>query len=164
MKKRVVAATCSLLLSGAASADLYGNASYGFTESEFANRDFDTPTLNLAIGNTFTPYIAAEARLGLGLGDDSDNGLRAEIEEYFAVYAKPTLPLNEVLTIYGLLGIAETSVDTNFGDEDDDDISYGIGLSAKTRHGVDLFGEYVSLYDDDSVEIKGFNLGASMRF
>lgn len=164
MHKSIMVLTGSLVLSGAAAADVYGGLSYGALETEFGSREFDTPTLNLAIGNVFNPNFAVEGRIGFGVDDDSDGGINAEIDDYLAVYAKPMLPLSDVLTLYGLLGVADTTVDTNFGDEDDDDISYGIGLSAKTRHNLDLFGEYVTLYDDDNVEITGFNLGANMRF
>lgn len=164
MKKLITAATCGLLFSGALCAEGYGGLSYGALETEFGSRDFDTPTLNLALGNIFNPNFAIEGRLGFGVDDDTDNGIKAEIEDYFAIYAKPMLPLSDVLTLYGLLGIAETTIDTNVGDDDDDDISYGIGLSAKTRQGFDLFAEYITLYDDDNVEVSGFNLGANMRF
>ena len=164
MRKLMAATTCGLLLSGVVTAEGYGGISYGALETEFANRDFDTPTLNLALGNIFNPNFAVEGRLGLGVDDDTDRGIKAEIENYFAIYAKPMLPLSDVLTLYGLLGVAETTIDTNVGDDDDDDISYGFGLSAKTRQGFDLFVEYISLYDDDNVEVNGFNLGANMRF
>ena len=76
----------------------------------------------------------------------------------------PTLNLAFGGKFNPLLGLSETSIDTNFGDEDDDDFSYGIGISARLNNGIDLFGEYISLYDDDNVEIGGINLGASMRF
>ncbi len=164
MKKLLSAAACGLLLSGTALADIYGGLSYGALETEMGSRDFDTPTLNIAIGNTFNPNIAIEGRIGFGIDDDSDSGVKAEIEDYFAIYAKPMLPLSDVLTLYGLIGIAETTIDTNFGKGDDDDISYGIGLSAKIQNGVEIFGEYISLYDDKNIEVSGFNLGATMRF
>lgn len=168
MKKVLCFAAAGLIAAGASAQSsqpqLYGSASYGLLETEVGSTDFDTPTLNLAFGGKFNPNFALEGRLGFGVGDDSENGFEVEIEDYLAIYAKPILPVSDVVSIYALLGLAETSIDTNFGDEDDDDFSYGIGISARLNNGIDLFGEYISLYDDDNVEIGGINLGASMRF
>lgn len=164
MKKTIGIAAIAVSLSSGAMSELYGSASYGLLETEFGTTDFDTPTLNLAFGNTFNPNFALEGRVGFGVGDDSANGLEVEIEDYLAIYAKPMLPVSDVISLYGLLGIADTSVETNVGDDSDDDISYGVGLNAKLQNGIELFGEYVSLYDDSNVEVSGFNLGASMRF
>ncbi|WP_372777855.1 porin family protein [Litorivivens sp.] len=168
MKKVLCFAAAGLIAAGASAQQsqpqLYGSASYGLLETEVGSTDFDTPTLNLAFGGKFNPNFALEGRLGFGVGDDSKNGVEVEIEDYIGIYAKPILPVSDVISVYGLLGLAETTVDTNFGDDDDDDISYGIGISARLNNGIDLFGEYISLYDDDNVEIGGINLGASMRF
>lgn len=168
MKKMICLAAAGLIAAGANAqqnqTQLYGSASYGLLETEVGSTDFDTPTLNLAFGGQFNRHFALEGRLGFGVDDDTENGLNVEIDDYLAVYAKGILPVSDVVSIYGLLGIAETTIDTNFGDEDDDDISYGIGMSARLNNGIDLFGEYISLYDDDNVEIGGINLGASMRF
>ena len=164
MKKTLTAATLLGLMSGTAYGNLYGGLSYGFMETELGSADFDTPTLNFALGVEATPHLAVEGRLGLGVGDDGRSGVTVEIDDYFAVYVKPMLPLSDTVSLYGLLGVAETTVETNFGDDDDDDFSYGFGISAKTRQGLDLFAEYVSLYDDRNVEISGFNLGVNLRF
>ena len=102
--------------------------------------------------------------MGFGVDEDTEGFAEVEIDDFLGLYIKPMLPISDAVTLYGLLGVAETTVDTNFGDEDDDDISYGLGVSAKLQHNLDLFAEYVSLYDDDDVEINGFNLGATLRF
>lgn len=168
MKKMICFAAAGLIAASASAqqsqTQLYGSASYGLLETEVGSVDFDTPTLNLAFGGKFNPNFALEGRLGFGVDDDTENGVKVEIDNFMAIYAKPMLPVSDVITLYGLLGLAETEIDTNFGNEDDDDISYGVGLSARLNNGIDLFGEYVSLYDDDDVEISGINLGASMRF
>ncbi|MBB3045792.1 hypothetical protein FHR99_000028 [Litorivivens lipolytica] len=168
MKKMICFAAAGLIAAGASAQqsqpELYGSASYGLVETEVGSVDFDTPTLNLAFGGKFNPNFALEGRLGFGVDDDTENGVEVEIDNFMAIYAKPMLPVSDVITLYGLLGLAETEIDTNFGNEDDDDISYGLGISARLNNGIDLFGEYVSLYDDDDVEISGINLGASMRF
>lgn len=165
MKKILTAATLLGLMSGTAYGNsLYGGLSYGFLDTEVGTTDFDTPTLNFALGIETSPNLAVEGRIGLGVGDDSHSGLKVEIDDYFALYVKPILPLSDTVSVYGLLGIAETTIETNFGDEDDNDFSYGFGISAKTSQQLDLFAEYVNLYDDRSVEISGFNLGANLRF
>lgn len=164
MKKILTAATLLGLMSGTAYGNLYGGLSYGFLETEFGSTDFDTPTLNFALGIETTPNLAVEGRLGLGVDDDSNSGFNVEIDDYFALYIKPILPLSNTVSLYGLLGFAETTIETNFGDEDDNDFSYGFGISAKTSQQLDLFAEYVNLYDDRNVEISGFNLGANLRF
>lgn len=168
MKKMICFAAAGLIAAGASAqqsqTQLYGSASYGLLETEVGSVDFDTPTLNLAFGGKFNPNFALEGRLGFGVDEDTESGVEVEIDNFMAIYAKPMLPVSDVVTLYGLLGLAETELDTSVGSEDDDDISYGVGISARLNNGIDLFGEYVSLYDDDDVEISGINLGASMRF
>ncbi|WP_372748200.1 porin family protein [Litorivivens sp.] len=164
MKAKLGIAAIALSLSASAMSEMYGSASYGLLETEAGTTDFDTPTLNLTFGATLNPNFALEGRLGFGVDDDTKGPFTVEIEDFIGIYAKPMLPISDVVTLYGLLGVAETSIDTNFGDDDDDDISYGLGLSAKLQNNVDLFAEYISLYDDDDIEVNGFNLGASLRF
>ena len=129
MKKVLCFAAAGLIAAGASAQSsqpqLYGSASYGLLETEVGSTDFDTPTLNLAFGGKFNPNFALEGRLGFGVGDDSENGFEVEIEDYLAIYAKPILPVSDVVSVYALLGLAESTIDTNFGDEDDDDF---IGL------------------------------------
>lgn len=165
MKKILTAATLLGLMSGTAHGNsLYGGLSYGFLETEFGSTDFDTPTLNFALGTEVSPHLAVEGRLGLGVDDDTNFGFNVEIDDYFALYLKPILPLSDTVSLYGLFGFAEITRETSFGDDDDNDFSYGFGASAKIAPQWDLFAEYISLYDDDDVEISGFNLGANLRF
>ncbi len=171
MRAKIAAMTLGLLANPAL-AEVHGSVSYGFfeTELEFANvsLDFDTPTLQLALGNSFNNYLSAEFRLGLAADKDSSFGLDLEISDYYALYVKPTLPVSDTLSAYLLLGVARTNLDSSVGDDDDDDVSYGVGFSANAGQGFDVFAEYVNLYDDSdsgvSVEIAGFNIGLAYTF
>ncbi|MAY35250.1 MAG: hypothetical protein CMN84_04020 [Spongiibacteraceae bacterium] len=172
MKKAILAAGFGVFLAQAAVAKSYLGLSYAFFETELESGgisvDFDTPTIQFALGHQFNENLGAEFRVGLGADEDSSFGLDVEISDYFALYLKPTLPLSDTLSLYALLGVAKTTVDTSFGDDDDSDISYGFGFSADANSEVSFFAEYVSLYDDSDdgvdVEINGFNLGVAFLF
>ncbi len=168
MKKTIAAAGLSLFLTQVATAETYGSVSYALFETEIIGIDFDTPTLQFAVGNQFDDNWGVELRFGVGTDEDRAFGLDMEISQYYALYLKPTLPLANNVSLYALLGVANTEVDTSVGEDDDSDISYGFGIAAEVNPGVDLFGEYISLYDDTddgiSVEIKGFNIGVGLTF
>lgn len=164
MKKIIAIAATSLLASHVAVANPYVGVSYGFLETEIFNTDFDTPVVQLGLGNDFTENFAAEFRLGLGADEDSKFGADLEIDKYFALYLKPMLPITEGFSIYALLGYADVTVDSRVGDEDDSDFSYGFGATVAASPGVGIFAEYLNLYDDSNVEISGFSLGVNIYF
>lgn len=172
MKKLILAAGLGCCLAQAAVAGPYGSVSYAFFETELSagggSVDFDTPTLQFAFGNQFNDNLGLEFRVGLGADEDSSFGADLEISDYFALYLKPTLPISDTVSLYALLGAAKTSLDSSAGDDDDNDISYGFGFAAEVGSGVDVFAEYIVLYDDSDdgvdVEINGFNLGVAFDF
>src|SRR5690606_12617304 len=66
---------------------------------------FDAPTVlgvGGHVGALLHPNLAAEARLGLGLGDDNS----VEIDNYVAFLAKGILPIDSNLAVYGVAGLA----------------------------------------------------------
>ncbi len=172
MKKIIAMVGLGALLAQAAAAESYLGLSYAFFETELESGgisvDFDTPTIQFALGRDFNDHFGAEFRAGLGAAEDSSFGLDFKISDYFALYLKPALPVSDTLSFYALLGVAKTTIDTRIGDDDDNDISYGVGLSANANSEVNFFVEYVSLYDESEdgvdVEINGFNLGVAFLF
>lgn len=172
MKKFIIAAGLGACLTQAAIAAPYGSVSYALFETEFevsgGSVDFDTPTVQFALGNQFNQNFAAEIRLGLGADEDSSFGLDLEVSDYLALYLRPTLPLSDTVSLYALLGLAKTNIDSSVGDDDDNDFSYGFGFAAKTSSTINLFVEYISLYDESDsgvdIEISGFNLGVGFDF
>lgn len=117
---------------------------------------FDDPTvlgLGAHIGATLHPNLAAEARLGLGLGDDND----LEIDNYFAVLAKGILPVDHNLAAYGVAGLARVaySVDSRWGNASGSEsgITLGIGAQYHPAPEITLSAEFIMLPEVEALSI-----------
>jgi len=82
------------------------------------------------IGWEYSSFVAFELRAFKSL----ESGAFTESEHY-GIYLKPQYPINDIFTLYGLVGYGHTVVDYDSGTRSshntDNDISYGIGLSYK---------------------------------
>lgn len=122
---------------------------------------FDDPTvlgLGAHAGAVLHPNLAAEARLGLGLGED-DN---LEIDNYFALLAKGILPVDSNLAVYGVAGLARVaySVDGWWGNASgtESGIALGIGAQYHPTRELTLNAEFLML-----PEVEALSLGISHR-
>lgn len=117
---------------------------------------FEDPTLLGAgahLGAKLNPNLAAEARLGFGLGDD-DN---VEIDSYLALLAKGILPLDRNLALYGVAGLARVaySVDTRWGSHSDTEsgITLGIGVQYHLSPELSLGAEFLMLPEVEALSL-----------
>ena len=154
----------------------YGGVGYSASEVSVDSEDFDVGALYGRIGSQINENFSAEFRVGIGVADDSvdftGGEATLEIDKFFGGYVRGTLPLNEVIKPYVILGYTdievELEVDTIVGsgsDSDSDgDLSYGAGLDFHVDPNLILNLEYMNMYDDDDVEITALSFGIAAKF
>lgn len=145
----------------------------GYEESGMP--DLDLNYLQLQVGNRFNEHLAVEVRAGHGIGSDktSVQGVSVELEAdlLISAFVKGILPVGPV-DLYALAGFTYAQLEASaslqgftFSDEESgSDASYGIGMSISPSESTDIFVEYTSFYDKDSIEIDGFTLGVNFQF
>lgn len=103
--------------------------------------------------------LAAEARLGLGLGDD--NGV--EIDSYLALLAKGILPIDDKLSVYGVAGLARVAYSVDFwrhsGSVSESGITLGVGAEYVLSSELSVTGEFLML-----PEVEALSVGANYKF
>ena len=120
---------------------------------------FDDPTVlgvGAHLGAKLHPNLAAEARLGTGLGEDNN----LEIDSYLALLAKGILPVDRNLALYGVAGLARVaySADGRWGSysESESGITLGIGAQYHPSPEITLSAEFLML-----PEVEALSLGIS---
>ena len=174
MKKTLLALSFATLASSmsfgdeAAQAGFYIGGSYAFLDTEVFGEDLDLGALVFNGGYSFNEYIAVEGRIGTGVVDDDFFGIDVELNYLAGVYAKVGIPTGTIVYPYVVLGLTQVELEiSGFGQsetDDDNDISYGIGANFEVSNNVGIYVEYMSWYDEDDIEITGFNLGANYKF
>jgi len=128
---------------------------------------FNSFALEGALGYRFNPYLAAEARLGLGFGDDSQNTSRVfsgdttatsvkvtyEVNNYIQGMILPTLPVTDDFHLYAGIGLARAeftgkasySGTTNSADSSEMGLSWALGSSLKFNNKTSVRLEYSSV-------------------
>ncbi|UFH58972.1 porin family protein [Sulfurovum mangrovi] len=109
-------------------------------------------------GYQFNPYIAVEGRYSMSFTDaswevdGSDAGDSNDDFSNLAIYLKPMYPVGD-LTLYGLLGYGQTTIDWDGGYESSDsDFQWGIGAGYKITESLSLFVDYTVMFDDDEFD------------
>ncbi|HLT03417.1 MAG TPA: outer membrane beta-barrel protein [Pseudomonas sp.] len=117
---------------------------------------FDDPTVlgvGGHVGAILHPNLAAEARLGLGLGDDNN----VEIDNYVAFLAKGILPIDSNLAVYGVAGLARVaySVDGWWGSDSGSESGITLGLGAQYHPSpeITLSAEFLMLPEVEALSI-----------
>ncbi len=127
-------------------------------------------------GYKINNYIAVEGRYWASMSDISvknqlNQGYDLQGADAWGLYVKPMYPVTDAIDIYALLGYA--SMDHNSKKlNDGDGFSWGLGASYGVTENIDLFVDYVSIYDDDrsfsgvtkDITIDSVNFGVTYNF
>lgn len=155
----IISASCA-----ASAADMYAGGGV-------AVLDADEVTLNAVYGRFgafFNENISAEARLGLGVGDDSWLGAKVELDNFYGAYLRGGIPAGEVFYPYAILGFTKGKISVSGGgfsdSESDSDLSYGVGADFSVSETLKINAEYMSYIDKDDFEIAGFTVGVAFSF
>ena len=168
--KFISAVALSLVAVGAAHAEgLYAGALLTRTTVSVDGLGDTNPTaIGATLGMSINKNFAIEARLGVGLTDDSLLGANIKVDNFAGFYGKGILPLSDKASVYGLLGYTQGKLKVSgpLGADtgSDSDVSYGIGadfaISGNTSVGI----EWARLFKGDDYKVDGLTLGVSFKF
>lgn len=151
----IVSASCA-----ASAADMYAGGGVAVLEA-------DELTFNAVYGRFgafFNENISAEARLGLGVGDDTLDGAKHELDNYYGAYVRGGIPAGETFYPYAILGYTKGKVSAaGGGSVSDSDLSYGVGADFKITETLKINAEYLTYIDKDA-ELTGFSAGVAFSF
>ncbi len=124
-------------------------------------------------GKRFSENFSGEARLGIGLVDDSvgdsrselfgiDLGLlEVELENYYGLYLKSGISVIEGFYPYVILGYTRGEIKTSrFGESisvSESDASFGLGMDFIILEDLDVSIEYMNYFDKDEAGLNGFS-------
>ena len=126
------------------------------------NIELALDTVLLQAGYQYNQYVAVEGRYWIGVGDLEQSGsLTNDLSgDYSAwgIYVKPMYPVTEEFDVYGLLGYASTSLESDGGSYwDTDGFSWGLGAQYEVAENIILFADYVNLGMPDSFDFTDGN-------
>ncbi len=142
--------------------------------------DTDFDEIMFQAGYKFNDYVAVEGRYWFGM-ESSINNWNIDTTandvtiDAWGLYVKPMYPVTESFDIYAMLGYASAEMDKhslNYVSDSVDGFSWGIGADYSVTENVDLFIDYVSIYDDDKSYVGGtvdysidtWNFGVTYNF
>ncbi|MDV2856713.1 porin family protein [Oceanimonas sp. CAM02] len=172
--------------------EFYVGLNYAQLQSDIENDAVDrvfSPewnTVGLNLGVQPSPYLAFELRYGKGVGGDDfslSDGVNSasgttKLKHYFGAYALPQFPIQDFMSVYGLLGwtkgkaeieVTELNNMPVYGKASDseDDFSYGVGVrfrDMRNPNGIAFFAEYARLINRGDYDINGMMFGLSWHF
>lgn len=141
----------------------YIGLGYSYVDADILGlTSVDNSLLGLVGGYRFHENFAVEARGYGNVSNDSISDVDIQIDHSFSLFGKAVLPVWEYLDIYGLLGFGQlkasvTGQGNNISDTDSD-FQYGIGAAFNKGNPLELQLEWVKWYDNDGLDVNGFNL------
>lgn len=174
MKKTLIALAC--LLSASVMAGERGNYAglqYGLaTYSETGFPDFDPQILIFRFGYKFNKNLSVEGRVGTGISKGTKTVLSVplslEVNSFYGIYAVGTLPINDRVGVYGLVGYTDAELTASSPGVSvsgtDSDISYGVGVDIGATNNVSWNLEYTSYIDESNVALSSISIGANFAF
>lgn len=138
--------------------------------------------IGFRVGSYLNQVIAIEARLALGIVDDTvrvnaqdlglgvnlDVDVDVELDTALSLFIKADVPVTPFVNAYGLLGFTRGEIEASAGgftaSEDDTGLSYGLGIEGEVSRRTSLSAEYVLYLDEDAFEYTGINFGITTRF
>jgi opacity protein-like surface antigen len=133
-------------------------------------------------GYQINDFFAVEGRFTSSLDDFKYND--QDITDYdltnAAIYAKVMYPVQDVVTMYALLGYGQTTIDDKGvadNEYETDGLQWGVGASYSVNKNLSVFADYTKLalvdeYDVDGVtithtedlDVSAINVGVSYKF
>ena len=107
---------------------------------------------SLQVGYDYSPYISIEARYTNSSADSEKKYTFSGDLKNTAIYLKPTLPLTEDVSAYGLLGYGQTSIDTQAGEKSESDFQLGLGVKYDFMQNLNLFVDYTRFHEGNGFD------------
>ncbi len=160
----VIAADSPFYLGGQLSSTELKESALGSSES------FDFTTLSVLAGYQFTPFLAAEIRLGTGVDGESYRELdyveELEVTQQRLLLLKGTVPISDAFALYGVAGYGATKFRYTerftgyyYSDSETiDGLSWGVGAGLSITPKLSATFEYLQMpsesYNEDGFGYK----------
>ena len=174
MKKTILAAALmAATVTAQAEAKPYfggGIAFLQYKEDGFSAANISA--LDINFGSQINEHLSIGGKFLIGLADGSidDYGLSVDValDWAYTLEIKPTLPLNETVNAYAVLGFTSGQLSASvYGYEEemsDSGLTYGIGISKELEDDFLIRMEYAKYLDIDYATVSGFNIGIQKNF
>lgn len=169
MRKTLLAAAL-LAASPMALAQGYMGAAFGVLEYKLDGIEGkpSLASLHVAGGYQVNEFVAAEGRVGFGVGDDEHGNNELKLKNSIGGYVKVGYPIEEFYPyVIGGFTRVELEAEDSTGiktKESISDLSYGAGLGFLINHSAVLQAEYLRLADDDGHKLDAFTFGINFLF
>lgn len=141
------------------------------------NLDTEPTAFAFTLGHKFNPNFAVEGTLGIGQSDDgveiqgNDTGVDFEVDTYIGINAVGIVPLGDLFSLYGKLGIMSVEYSDSDGDKAEAaGIAYGVGAAVNPTEHLQVSLEYLVFpdgdYDDYKIDVdaNALSLGLKLMF
>ena len=123
----------------------------------------DLGGVGVAIGNNFTENLAVEFILGTGMGDDTVDGIKVELDSYYGLILKPNMDVTDKVNVFLNLGYADFDVSASLGSisasDSADEFLWGIGAQADFTDTLYGTASFLDVGDTD-----GFRVSLGLKF
>lgn len=183
MNAKMLIAAVALVSSNAVFAatnagDVYAGASYSTVTAKEAPFSLDFGVLNGFAGYQLNDFLAVEGRVGVGIMDESIevfDGAAVDVGVDYTAQAllKGHYAFNDVVSAYGIVGVAKTkfsfSDDIESDSSSDTGLTYGAGVQFALSGTSSLHLEYqklpdMDMDDDASIGVSALTVGYTYRF
>ena len=161
----VVLAAALVLFAPTSHAKIYvgGSITQTSLDVEDSSIDFDEDDTGAKIfaGWTFFKFFGLEAGY-YDMGNPENNQIKADITA-FGLSARGILPIGKHFELFAKAGYMAWDLESNVGDDDDEDLIYGAGAAWVFGEHFSIRGEY-EILDVDGADVDLYSLGAAFRF
>lgn len=136
---------------------------FGWDDFETTDTDFRYSVygVNLLAGYQFNQYVAVEGRYTMNVEDWFDENVDST---NIGLYVKPMYAVNDVFTVYGLLGYGQLKFEDDYDSSSDSGFQWGIGASATVTDNISAFVDYTRLWDDNEFDGDEWDEGGDFVF
>ncbi len=158
----VVLVAALVLFAPTSHAKIYVGASITQTSLEVQESNFDEDDTGAKIfaGWTFFKFFGLEAGY-YDMGNPENNQIKADITA-FALSARGILPIGKHFELFAKAGYMAWDLESNVGNDDDEDILYGAGAAWVFGSHFSIRAEY-EILDGDGTDMDIYSLGAAFR-
>ncbi len=128
---------------------------------EESNFDEDDTGIKVFGGWTLFKFLGLEAGY-YDMGSPENNQIKADLTA-FGLSARGILPVGKPLELFAKVGYMAWDLESNQGDNDDTDLTYGVGAAWVFGGHISIRAEY-EILDVDGADVDLFSLGAAFRF
>jgi len=189
MKKIALIAACTLMMAGAAQAQMarsattgtvYGEIGYAQLKISDTGVDVKPSMLRGIVGYNFSDFLAVEGLLGFGVHKDSTTttfagvpvGVEGDVRHIAGVYIKPKAMVGNAFEVFGRLGYADTRLRVTAtvpgasasNSDSGSSLSYGLGANFNVAPRAYVGVDYMRYYKKDETKIDGVSVNVGYRF